>query len=151
MMTAEEKWKREQLLVPEKIREDPAAGRENQNAKSKSTSRHTKARIGLYTEHCPAKAHTSYWIQWQQKRRSNRHRPGNHEAGTPDAETERSLAAVLPEGRDQDRLVVAPIEQKDERWRENQNRNDVLAGRTGRASSMVGAGSDRATAQGIQL
>jgi hypothetical protein len=47
--------------------------------------------------------------------------------------------------------VVAPIEQKDERWRENQNRNDVLAGRTGRASSMVGAGSDRATAQGIQL
>jgi hypothetical protein len=47
--------------------------------------------------------------------------------------------------------VVAPIEQKDERWRENQNRNDVLAGRMGGANSMVGAGSDRATAQGIQL
>jgi hypothetical protein len=67
MTTAEEKWKQEQLLVAEKIGEDPAAGRENQNAKSKSTSRETKARTGLYTEHRPVKAHTSYWIQWQQK------------------------------------------------------------------------------------
>jgi hypothetical protein len=47
--------------------------------------------------------------------------------------------------------VVAQIEQKDERRRENQTWNDVLAGRTGGASLMVGAGSDRATAQGIQL
>jgi hypothetical protein len=50
MTTVEEKWKREQLLVVENIGEDPAAERENQNAKSKSTSRQTKARTGLYTD-----------------------------------------------------------------------------------------------------